>query len=266
MRVGLDGEYRVVPRVFAVLLMLLVIVFALSQRPARGEASADPGELAAAPLDRLDPYDPYDPSVPSIPAVERDLALRVPGELVVGTSAAVLVEGVGDQGDEVTAFVDPNGEGCPASASARPAGAIQLLSEAAVEGAFRVEEDYLPRRPGDSSFCAYLEGASNRPAIKKSEARSVIARRLRASAAERTVSRALERHDFARRVVKSVKRDCRRQSRSTFGCKFSGRFPGYRLKGKGRVKLGIELTYRFRVKAQGIRLTLTDDNEESRSK
>ena len=61
--------------------------------------------------------------------------------------------------------------------------------------------------------------------------------------------------------MKSVHVDCRRRSRSAFGCRFSARFPGYRLKGRGQVKLGVDLSYRFRVTAQGVRFTLTDDNE-----
>ncbi len=38
----------------------------------------------------------------------------------------------------------------------------------------------------------------------------------------------------------------------------------YHLRGSGRVRLGVELSYRFRVKAQGVRFTLTDENEGRR--
>ena len=89
--------------------------------------------------------------------------------------------------------------------------------------------------------------------------------RLRARAAQRTVLTALKRHGFARRVVKSVKVDCQRRNRGAFACRFSARFPGYRLHGRGQVKLGIHLTYRFRVVAQGVRFNLTDTNEKPRS-
>jgi hypothetical protein len=86
--------------------------------------------------------------------------------------------------------------------------------------------------------------------------------RLQASRAERTVVTALKRHGYARRVVKALRTNCHRKSRTTFGCKFSSRFRGYRLKGSGEVKLRADLSYRFRVKAQGVRFTLTDKNEK----
>jgi hypothetical protein len=85
--------------------------------------------------------------------------------------------------------------------------------------------------------------------------------RLQGSVARHTVVTALKRHDFARRVVKSVHVNCRRSSRTVFRCKFSGHFPGYRLKGRGEVKLRAKLSYRFRVRAQGLHFTLTDKNE-----
>jgi hypothetical protein len=85
--------------------------------------------------------------------------------------------------------------------------------------------------------------------------------RLKESVAERTVVTALQRHGFAKRVVKAVHADCSRRAYSAFSCKFSGSFPGYRLKGRGEVELRAHLSYRFRVKAQGVRLTLTDRNE-----
>ncbi len=88
---------------------------------------------------------------------------------------------------------------------------------------------------------------------------------LQGSVAKRTVITALERHDFARRVVKSVHVDCRRSSRYAFACRFSTRFPGYRLTGNGQVKLGAGISYGFRVTAQGVHLTLTDENEARRS-
>lgn len=88
--------------------------------------------------------------------------------------------------------------------------------------------------------------------------------RLRAPVAKSTVVAALNRHGFAHRVVKAVRIDCRRRSRYGFGCRFSSRFRGYQLSGRGAVKLGAGLSYRFRVKAQGVRFLLTDRNETSR--
>lgn len=80
-------------------------------------------------------------------------------------------------------------------------------------------------------------------------------------AALKTVRTALKRHGFARRVVRSVEADCKRRGRYQFACRFSTRFPGYQLRGRGKVKLGESLSYAFRVKAQGVRLTLSDENE-----
>ena len=62
-------------------------------------------------------------------------------------------------------------------------------------------------------------------------------------------------------MVRSVEADCNRRSRYQFACRFSTRFPGYKLRGRGKVRLGDSLSYDFRVKAQGVRLTLTDENE-----
>jgi Big-like domain-containing protein len=85
---------------------------------------------------------------------------------------------------------------------------------------------------------------------------------LRESVARRTVAVALQRHGYARRVVKALSVNCQRRSRTTFKCRFSSRFSGYRLKGSGEVKLRAHISYRFRVKAQGVRFTLTDENEK----
>lgn len=89
--------------------------------------------------------------------------------------------------------------------------------------------------------------------------------RLRAPVARRTAVTALARHGFARRVVKAVRVSCHRRNRSEFHCDLAAHFRGYRLKGSGWVELGTRLNYRFRVRAQGVRFTLTDGNETSRS-
>jgi hypothetical protein len=109
-----------------------------------------------------------------------------------------------------------------------------------------------------------IDGAGNvgKPAVV--EFRVLRSVHLRASVAQRTVITALRRHGFAKRVVKSSRVDCHRRSHDAFRCRFSSRFPGYLLRGKGEVELRAHLSYRFRVKAQGVRLTLTDENEKQR--
>ncbi len=110
-----------------------------------------------------------------------------------------------------------------------------------------------------------IDGAGNigKPAVVKF--RVLRNPQLRAPVAKRTVLEALKSHGFAHRVVKAVEVDCRRRSRSAFACRFSAGFPGYRLQGTGKVKLGDHLRYRFRVVAQGARFNLTDKNEKPRS-
>jgi len=87
-------------------------------------------------------------------------------------------------------------------------------------------------------------------------------RLLRPQVARRTVIKALNRHGFAHRVVKRVNVSCSRSRRNAFKCRFGTRFPGYRLKGSGKIQLGAKLSYRLRVSAQGVRFTLTDENED----
>lgn len=249
---ALAGEHQLRGRLVT-LLALGALILALSQQLAPSEAHAAPTDYSTIGEDRLGPY------------FQRYLVLSVPADLKVGRPATVQVEGFARAGEQLTVFVDPKGRECPASASARPADAISLVDDVTSEGVFRVEATYRPQRHGKRSFCAYLTASSADVDLRAGEERVVIARRLRAAVARRTVATALKRHGFARRVVKSVDRDCRRRSRSVFACKFSAGFPGYRLKGKGQVRLGIDLSYRFRVKAQGVRFTLTDENEERRS-
>lgn len=80
--------------------------------------------------------------------------------------------------------------------------------------------------------------------------------------AERTVATALRRHKFAKRVIDNLERSCTRRGRYTFSCRFSSAFPGYRLKGHGRVELRRgRISYRFVVRAQGEKVVLTDENE-----
>ena len=80
--------------------------------------------------------------------------------------------------------------------------------------------------------------------------------------AERTVATALRRHKFAKRVIDNLERSCTRRGRYTFSCRFSSAFPGYSLKGHGRVELRRgRISYRFVVRAQGEKVVLTDENE-----
>ncbi len=193
--------------------------------------------------------------------LKRSLSLTLPEKLEVGRRATVGVEGFAFAGDQLSMFVDPEGKECPSSASGQPSRAISLVDEVLAEGDFRVTEAYKPRGAGDRTFCAYLEASADDAGLTANQVRSATARRLRAQAARKAVVTALKRHGFARRVVKSLKVDCRRSSRSVFTCRFSARLPGYKLKGRGRVRLGVKLSYGFRVTAQGVRFNLTDRNE-----
>ena len=201
------------------------------------------------------PYDPFTP---------RSLAIGLPDKLSVGANATITIDGYAFAGDRLDAFLDPRGRVCPGSPVSAPPGAIQLVSELLGEGAFEIAQDYVPQRAGTRSFCAYLTDAFGVQRLQVSEARPAIKPFLRKPVARRAVKRALERHGFARRVVKAHKADCRRRSRNVFSCRLSARFPGYKLKGRGLVRLGVGLSYSFRVKAQGVRLTLTDGNEETK--
>jgi hypothetical protein len=106
-----------------------------------------------------------------------------------------------------------------------------------------------------------IDQAGNVGSPEKADFKVLRSPRLRESVAQRTVERALQRHGFARRVVKALKTDCRRRARDEFKCSFEAKFPGYSLKGRGSVRLTRKLTYRFKVKAQGERFNLTDKNE-----
>ncbi len=93
------------------------------------------------------------------------------------------------------------------------------------------------------------------------QAARALSPRLRAGRARRTVAASLRRHDFANEVVANLEQRCRRRGRSTFACRFSSAFPGFRLSGRGPVELKRRVSYRFRVRAQGQTFTLTDENE-----
>ena len=85
---------------------------------------------------------------------------------------------------------------------------------------------------------------------------------LKAGRAEGTVATALRRHKFANRVVANLEQSCSRVGRFKFSCRFSSGFPGYSLNGRGPVELQDgRVSYRFKVRAQGRTLILTDENE-----
>ena len=84
---------------------------------------------------------------------------------------------------------------------------------------------------------------------------------LQEARAKRTVAVALRRHDFAKRVIQHLEETCNRAGRFKFSCRFSSTFPGYSLTGRGVVERRKRLSYRFRARAQGRRMTLTDENE-----
>ena len=84
---------------------------------------------------------------------------------------------------------------------------------------------------------------------------------LQEARAKRTVAVALRRHDFAKRVIQHLEVTCDRAGRFKFTCRFSSAFPGYSLTGSGVVERRTRLSYRFRARAQGRRMTLTDENE-----
>ena len=239
------------------LVALVAAALVLAAPPATGEAEGS-GTSAREQLVLGGPYDPYDPVSPP----GRSLELDVPGKLTVGRRATVVASGTAFADDQLSVFVDPKGKACPASAESVPRRMFSVVSEAPEEGGLRERGTYLPRRAGERTFCGYLGGAPGRAEVQASEKRRVTPRRLRESIARREVVDSLRRHGFARRVVKSLRVDCRRTGPSAFACRFSDGIPAYRLMGRGQVRLGVDLSYRFRVTAQGVRFTLTDENED----
>ena len=202
------------------------------------------------------------PRGPYLPA--RSLLLSVPDKLKVGRRDRVAIEGFARAGDTLSVFVDRKGRACADSPLTQPPKVTQLISEVAQDGFYRLGEKYRPAKRGTQQFCAYLTPPSGLDQLQASETRKVKARRLRRSDAEAAAVRALRRHGFARRVVKGVDPECKRRRRDEFACTLEVDFQGYHLRGRGRVRLGLELSYRFKVKAQGVRFTLTDENEERR--
>jgi hypothetical protein len=191
------------------------------------------------------------------------LALQVARELVVGHRATVRAAGTAPSPLMLSAFVDTLGRPCPASAAARPAEARMLVSGLSVGGDFFIRARYRPTRRGSQTFCAYLGPSEGAPMVAAIDSGTVKrAPYLRAAAARHAVRLALRRHGFTHRVIDEVEKRCHRDGRAAFRCRFSARFPGYELDGRGQVRLTLDgLVYRFHVRAQGVRFVLTDSNE-----
>jgi Bacterial Ig-like domain len=126
-------------------------------------------------------------------------------------------------------------------------------------------EPFTPRRklkPGRHKLLVTAFDALGNPGPPETFRFKVLRPPLKAGRAERTVATALRRHKFAHRVVENLERSCTRRGRFKFSCRFSSAFRGYSLKGRGPVELRRgRISYRFRVRAQGQRLSLTDENE-----
>lgn len=194
----------------------------------------------------------------TVPSLELDVEKR----LQVGENGTVSASGVAPPGFAVWAFVDPKAEACASAPSSQPERAIALATAVPVSGAFVIYRGHRPEDRGLEMFCAYLGRSADLPNLRKTAKRKVAPAFLRAAVARRTVVIALRRHGFAERTIDALEQRCRRRDRAEFACRFSARFPGYKLSGRGPVSLEDELSYRFRVRAQGVNLVLTDENEE----
>jgi Bacterial Ig-like domain len=116
-------------------------------------------------------------------------------------------------------------------------------------------------KPGSHKLVATALDALENSGQSKTFRFKILRPALKPGRAGSTVAKALRSHGFANRVVANLDENCSRASRYKFTCRFSSTFGGYRLKGSGPVKLGKNgLSYRFKVRAQGQRMTLTDEN------
>jgi hypothetical protein len=191
------------------------------------------------------------------------LELDVARELVVRDRAKVRATGTTPAPLMLSMFVDPLGRPCPPSATARPAKARVLVSERLVGGSFSVGARYRPTRHGGQTFCGYLGPSEDAPTVSASASETVKPPPLlRAAAARHAVRLALRRHGFTHRVIDELEQRCRRHGRAAFRCRFEAKFRGYELDGRGKVRRTAHgLTYRFHVRAQGVRFVLTHRNE-----
>jgi hypothetical protein len=161
----------------------------------------------------------------------------------------------------VWVYEDPRGRSCAANITGEPPGAKRLMSGVTVNGSFRERRKFKPTKRGKHTFCGYLGPDPATTVDTSFKARDVKKPRLKRGKARRTVALSLRRHEFASTVVGNLETKCRRLDRSKFSCRFTSSFPGYSLKGRGRVKLARRISYRFRVRAQGETAVLTDGNE-----
>jgi hypothetical protein len=192
---------------------------------------------------------------------ERSLRLVVSREPEAYKRASVRAEGFADSPLELWVYEDPRGRPCAATAAARQGGARALVTGLDVEGAFSEQQRVKLTEPGRHTFCSYL-GPDQGSALNTSfESRKVRRPLLRAARARHTVGASFRRHDFSDRVIKNLNHRCRRRNRSRFSCRFSSRFPGYKLSGHGSVVLKKHLSYRFRARVGKLSFTLTDENE-----
>jgi hypothetical protein len=204
--------------------------------------------------------DPPPPDPPPEPG-EPSLRLFVGKHPQIDKRLKVRAVGFADSSLKLRVYVDPRGGACAAGPSAQPRRAERIISRT-VSGEFRVEKRHKMKSRGRHTFCGYLGAAAGGSGpTSDSKSRLVRRPRLKVQTAQRTVSRALRRHEFAGRVVRNLEQRCRRRNRATFSCRFSSSFPGYRLTGRGSVRLGKRLSYRFQITVRGQRIALTDKNE-----
>jgi hypothetical protein len=195
------------------------------------------------------------------PRPDHSLQLSVPRRLEAYDRIAVRAKGFSSSPAELWIYVEPSGERCRATPSDRGRDARAIVAGLAVENEIRVKKRWRVKTPGQHRFCGYLAADDGSVYVSSSTARKARPPLLRARRARRTVATALRKHDFASRVIDNLGERCKRRSRSRFSCQFSSAFPGYRLSGRGSVRLGASLSYRFRVTIDDLRVVLTDENE-----
>jgi hypothetical protein len=204
------------------------------------------------------PPDP--PPDPDPDPQKRSLRLFVGQNAQIKKRVTVRAAGFADSPLKLRVSADPRGGECRAGSSVQPPRIRRVLT-ANVSGKFRIQQRFEMKSRGRHTFCAYLGAPGGSEYTTAFTSRLVRRQRLKAPTARRTVNRALRRHEFAGRVVKNLKQRCRRNSRAKFSCRFSSSFPGYRLTGRGSVRLNKRLSYRFRVRVGGLKITLNNKNE-----
>jgi hypothetical protein len=204
-----------------------------------------------------------DTHLAGVPDQDADVSL----DLFVGRNpeaykrAPIRAEGFAEVPLELWVYEDLRGSACSSTPAGRSSRTRLVFGGLNVNGAFVAARFLTMRKPGRHTFCAYLGPDQDTVFNVLGAARQVRRPLLRAGRARRTVATALRRHEFADRVVASLRRGCDRRSRSKFQCRFSSAFPGFRLSGNGPVGLKRRVSYRFQVFAQGRTFVLTDENE-----